>query len=147
MKKSLLLAAVALAAGSAAVAGVLVWRARHPPHPPPPTVNVHGQGIDREMTSLRAMYDAPAGATPCESAYNAFKAGRDAAVMAGKTQLVVRLAPRDQFVAGCGKLPAEAQACLIPVYSAHHRPECEKLKPAPELLAPLFELKPLDGAK
>jgi len=120
---------------------------RAPKHKPPPLVNAHGAGIDREMVALKAMYAAPEGPTPCESAYNAFAAGEEAGRAPGKTPLVLKLAPRDEFLGRCRALPAAAQPCLVPAYSRGHREECVKARPAPELLAPMFELKPMTGVQ
>jgi hypothetical protein len=120
---------------------------RGKPHPPAPHANPHGAGIDREMTSLKAMFQAPIGKTPCETAYNAFKAGDDAGRGPGRTALVLRLAPRDEFLSRCNALPPEAQPCLAPAYSSRHREECLKNRPSSVLLEPMFALKPVNGVQ
>ncbi len=148
MNKKLLAAVVVLAAGSAA-AGIVVARSRaqHRAHRPPPSAKPHAEGIDREMTSLRAMFEAPAGATPCDTAWNAFSAADEAAKRSGRTPLVLHLAPRDEFLARCRALPAEAQPCLAPAYSTRHRDDCLRVKPSAEVLKPMFEIKPPEGVQ
>ena len=113
---------------------------RAPPHPPPPTKNVHGEGIDRQMVALNALYHAPPGNTPCESAWNAFKASLDASQSSNAKPVVLRLSPHDEFVTHCQELSAAAQQCLVPSYLRGHHQECAPLKPSPDLLHEMMEL-------
>jgi len=136
-KAKLLLAA--LIVGGAAF---LVLRRHSPPpqRPPPQQESEHGAGIDHAMAAVLAMQRAPEGNTPCESAYNAFKASYDVSQSQDTKALVLKLAPREEFLAKCAALPAGAQACLVPRYYARHRDECDRTHATPETLAPMVVL-------
>ncbi|HEX9102694.1 MAG TPA: hypothetical protein VF997_10845 [Polyangia bacterium] len=143
MSRSLLAAlAAVLFVGGGAAGFVLL---RRPPLPPPsPRLkqeSAHAAGIDRSMAAVRALQTAPAGATSCESAYNAFKASDDAAKHEGAKPVVLALAPRDEFLRRCAALPKEVQACLVPSWLAAHREACDKVKPSPKTLEPLVDLR------
>jgi hypothetical protein len=142
MKKVLFFAVPLILVGL--VVALLVLRAR-PKHVIVPKPNPHAQGIDREMRALKAMLNAPEGKTPCESAWNTFSAGDQAGREPGATRYVIKLAPHDEFMSRCNALPPMAQACLAPAYARSHRDECIKAKPSPDLLTPMFELKPQQG--
>jgi hypothetical protein len=101
----------------------------------------HALGMDRAMAAELAFYDAPEGSTPCESAYNALKASLDVSTQQHVTPVVLRLAPRDEFLQRCTSLPDATQRCLAPRYMSKHRAECDKAKPAADVLAPMVELK------
>lgn len=101
----------------------------------------HGAGIDHAMSAVVALYHAPEGATPCESAYNAFKASQDVSTTQNATAVVTKLAPRDQFLATCGGLPPLSQKCMVPLYLAEHRPECKPAKPAQDVLDSMVQMK------
>ncbi|HEX3342990.1 MAG TPA: hypothetical protein VHS09_00405, partial [Polyangiaceae bacterium] len=90
--------------------------------------------------AIVALERAPEGSTPCESAYNAFKASKDVSDTQGVKAVVHKLAPRDEFLAKCGALPAAAQSCLLPRYMVRHRDECDRARPSPETLSPFVEL-------
>ncbi len=140
MKIVLAAAAVLLLAGG----GTLAWRVARersrPKHPPPPTTSQHGAGIDNQMSAVRAAYGAAAGANDCESAYNAFKASDDLGRSGQARAVVVRLAPRDQFLTLCAALSPGVQACLVPKYLAEHREQCRALRPTPEVISPMVQL-------
>lgn len=89
---------------------------------------------------MRAMYAAPEGKTPCESAYNAFKAADDLARSGHARAVIVHLASREDFLARCAALAPKVQSCMVPAYMARHREECEAARPAPEVLKPMVEL-------
>ena len=101
----------------------------------------HGLGMDRAMSAELAMYSAPEGSTPCESAYNALKASQDVSTQQHVTPVVLRLAPQAEFLQRCGALPEATQRCLVPRYMSKHRTECDKAKPPADALAALVELK------
>lgn len=105
---------------------VLLPRARRKALPSGPSP--HGAGIDRAMGAALALYQAPEGATPCESAYNAFKNSIDVSTQQQLKAVVLRLPPRDEFLARCATLPSAVQQCLVPQYGAAHRTECDKSK-------------------
>ena len=142
-KVRLLVAAVIVAA-----AVLLVLRRNRPPapsSPPPPPApstgqeSAHGAGIDQSMAAVLALQNAPEGATPCETAYNAFKASKDVSDTEGVKAVVLRLAPRDEFLARCAQLPATTQACLTPRYMWKHRADCQRADPG-ESLSGMVEL-------
>ena len=136
-------ASVVVVLAGAAVVFASVGRRSSPAHPHPAASgpSEHGNGMDHAMSAILVMYKAPAGNTPCESAYNAFKASQDYAAANDATAVVLRLAPRDEFLQRCAALPPLSQQCMVPAYLAQHRQECAKAKPAPEALSPMIELK------
>jgi hypothetical protein len=139
--KYLVVALILVGAGGAAL--YLMRRGQPDRRPPPHAESRHALGMDHEMSTLLALYQAPEGATPCESAYNAFKASQDLAAARGPAAVavVLKLAPREQFLARCDALPAEARPCLIPSYEVRHRPECAKLRPPQAVLDEMFVLR------
>lgn len=124
--KAKLLLAVIIVGGAA----FLVLRRSSPPTAPRPLPAEvgHGAAIDRSMAAVLAMQDAPEGNTPCESAYNAFKASYDVSQNTGAKAVVLRLAPRDEFLAKCAALPPAYQQCVAPKYLSRHREECEHVR-------------------
>jgi hypothetical protein len=136
-----------VAIGVVAVGGgaFLAIRSTRPKPPPPPAATVpsseHGAGIDKAMAANRALYYAPLGNTPCESAYNAFKASYDLSQAQDVKPMVLWLAPRDEFLAQCGALPADTQQCLVPAYLSKHRDACQSAKPSRDALKPMVEMQ------
>ena len=129
-------ARLALAALLLGAAVFLVVR-RHRATPPTPAPvasqeSPHGAGIDQAMAAVLAMQNAPEGATPCETAYNAFKASKDVSDTEGVKAVVLSLAPRDEFLARCAKLPPQTQVCLAPRYMWQHRADCQRAEPRPD---------------
>ncbi|MGD0529960.1 MAG: hypothetical protein ABSE49_32795 [Polyangiaceae bacterium] len=100
----------------------------------------HAVEIDHAMAAVLALQHAPEGATPCESAYNAYKASKDVSDTQAVKAVVQRLAPRDEFLAKCAELPPGAQACLVPRYLSAHRQECVMARASSEQLSPMVEL-------
>jgi hypothetical protein len=126
----------ALILGAAVFLVLRSHRADSPPIAPPPVASqesAHGTGIDRSMAAVLALQNAPDGATPCETAYNAFKASKDVSDTQGVKAVVLSLAPRDQFLAQCSGLPPATQACLAPRYMRLHRAECQRADPGVNL--------------
>ena len=85
------------------------------------------------MAAVLALQNAPDGATPCETAYNAFKASKDVSDTQGVKAVVLSLAPRDEFLARCAGLPPDTQACLTPRYMWKHRADCQRADPGAKL--------------
>jgi hypothetical protein len=112
------------------------------PHAASSGESEHAAGIDQAMGAVRAEYLAAPGATPCESAYNAFKASLDFSTQEHVDPVVLRLAPHDEFIQQCSTLPEATQKCLAPHYMVLHRPECEKAKPAASAITPMITLRP-----
>jgi hypothetical protein len=136
MKKILLVAAgLCLLAGG----GVAVWLLRRPaaPQHPPRDRSAHGTGIDRSMIAVLALYRASDGKTPCESAYIAFKNSQDIAEMYQAKEVILELAPKDQFMEKCQQLTPAEQQCVWPRYRLAHRDECKTIRPGPEKLKPM----------
>jgi hypothetical protein len=147
MKKLWLLAAAVVVVAGGTTTAILVSRARaQRPHAPPPADNPHGKAIDRELSALTAMINAPTGPTPCESAWNALQAGYQTSQKTAHP-LVLKLAPRDEFLTRCRALPTAAQPCLALAYSRRHREECVAARVDSKLLEPMFELKPSEGGE
>ena len=142
MNKRLAAAAAVVLVGAVTVA-VIGSRKRAAPHPATLSSgeSSHGLGMDHAMSAVLAMYDAPQGATPCESAYNAFRASLDFAKSHDATPVVQTLAPRDEFLSKCASLPPTVQQCLVPVYLAHNRDACDKVKPPADVVASMVVLK------
>jgi hypothetical protein len=93
----------------------------------------HGAEMDHAMAAVLAMQSAPDGATPCETAYNAFKASKDVSDTQGVKAVVLSLAPRDEFLSRCAQLSPQTQACLAPRYMWKHRAECQRADPGVNL--------------
>ena len=93
----------------------------------------HGAEMDHAMAAVLAMQTAPDGATPCETAYNAFKASKDVSDTQGVKAVVLSLASRDAFLSRCAQLPPQTQACLAPRYMWKHRAECQRADPGVNL--------------
>ena len=73
------------------------------------------------MGSILALYHAPEGSTPCETAYNAFKASQDYSAREKVTAAVVGLAPREDFLQRCNALSPATQRCMVPLYMTQHK--------------------------
>jgi hypothetical protein len=120
---------VALALAALAIVALIVgarWR------------RVHGRGgvsvpataapgVDYAMSPFAAAFDAPEGATPCETAYNAFHAIDDASRARNKSTPWSSLPERDTFLARCAALPPQEQQCYQPRYSAANHPICDPI--------------------
>lgn len=101
----------------------------------------HAAEIDNEYATLLAMYDAPTGATPCESAYNAVTAEREAAKTLKRDSVFTFVAAKPDFLKLCNALRVTAQQCLVPKYESQHGPECEGAKAKDDDLAKLYVLR------
>ncbi|HSN26283.1 MAG TPA: hypothetical protein VLT45_08360 [Kofleriaceae bacterium] len=115
--------------------------------PPPATGSAakpagdHATSIDNEYATLLAMYNAPAGATPCESLYNAVGAEQDAAKKLERESIFSFVAPKPDFMKVCGALPLTAQQCLVPSYQSKHAQECDGVKMPEDEIAKLYKLR------
>lgn len=101
----------------------------------------HASSIDDEYATLLAMYNAPAGATPCESLYNAVGAEQDAAKNLKRDSIFSFVAPKPDFMKLCAALPLATQQCLVPSYQSKHAQECDGVKPADADLDKLYKLR------
>jgi hypothetical protein len=141
-RKLAFLAGVALAG----VVAVVVWARRgdSPHHDKADTTSVHATGIDQtdSSASMIAMINAPEGATPCESAYNALAAEQAAARLRKSKSLFTWVAAKDDFLARCGELPDKAQQCMAPRYRRSHD-DCATARPPDAVLAKLFIAEPV----
>ncbi len=116
--------------------------------PPPPTGSAaakpagdHAASIDSEYATLLAMYNAPAGATPCESLYNAVGAEQEAAKNLKRDSIFSFVAPKADFLKVCGALPLAAQQCLVPSYQSKHAQECESAMPHDAEISKLYTMR------
>lgn len=117
------------------------------PPPRPAGASPHGAAMDDAFASVVAMYHAPEGATPCESAHNAFAAEAEAARKLGRESYFAFVAERTAFLAGCQALAPDTQLCLTPRYRVRHRAACDAALPPVETLSTLFvERAPGDEA-
>ena len=139
MNRRLIAAATIVLVGGVAVAVFGSVERRSHPHPAPSSQ--HAAGIDHAMSAVLVLYHAPVGATPCESAYNAFKASLDLSNEQHVTAVVTWLAPHDDFIARCAALPAKSQQCVVPIYLAEHRAECASAKPPDDVLKAMAQMK------
>lgn len=146
MRTIAVISAAALAAALAAIvaASAIFLTTRSDAAPPTPAaaqrtgVSEHGAAMDDAYASVVAMYHAPEGATPCESAHNAFVAEAEAAQKLGRESHFAFVAERAEFVAGCQALAPDAQSCLVPRYRARHRDACAQALSSVATLAHLF---------
>ncbi len=146
MRKVALVTAATLAMSAAAVVVWVAARSAAEPKPPPPArESSHGAAMDDAYASVLAMYDAPEGGTPCETAHNAFAAEADKARSLGRESHFAFLADRPAFLVGCQALAPEAQRCLAPRYQARHRAGCTEALPPVGELSHLFKERPQLG--
>ena len=126
---------------AALVGGLLLLAGckRAAPPPAPGGSNPHRDGLEFATSPLSAMYTAPEGKTPCETAFNAYQAGDDTAKAKGITSPFKRVAPHDEFLAACGKLTPAQQQCMGPKYKAGHEAECTPILPSVEVRNTMFE--------
>jgi hypothetical protein len=118
--------AVALVLLAVAVAAVLLLRSRQRRVQRGPSE--HAEGIDYAMSPVLAMFKAPEGSTPCETAYNAFHAFEVAQQHKGGGDAPWGALPeRSVFLARCATLPEQEQLCFQPRYLARHHAECDPL--------------------
>jgi len=101
----------------------------------------HAAEIDNEYATLRAMYEAPAGATPCESIYLAIGAEQDAAKQLKRDSVFSFVAPKADFMTACGALSPKTQQCLVPSYQSHHPQDCSGVTPPDADIAKLYKLR------
>jgi hypothetical protein len=114
---------IVVAVGAVAFAGLRPARPKPPP-PPPATESPHAASMDRSFAAYLAMLHAPEGATPCETAYNAYKASLDAAEAAKSKPIVLFLTNHDKFQQLCAAFPENMQRCLSPAYIRTHHDAC-----------------------
>ena len=137
LKLAALAGGLLLLAGGAAA---YFWSHRHPSGSHVSAVNPHRDGLEFATSPLTAMYNAPEGKTPCETAYNAYKAAEDVAQKDKRLRSPFKyLAPRELFLQRCAALTPEQQICFGPKYKSHHADECAKLLPSVEVRNQLFE--------
>ncbi len=116
-------------------------RPAQPPTPAQPQEPSHAAEIDNSYATVLAMYNAPEGATPCESAYNAVAAEQDAAKKLQRESIFKFVAPKDEFFKLCQTFPTASQQCLAPHYEARNREVCSTAKPSTEQLKPLYVIR------
>jgi len=148
MKKTL--AIVASLAIAAAVIIVVVVRKKDGPHHhhDAKTGAVEAVGIDQTDTavSMMAMLNAPDQATPCLTAFAAIEAEGAAMKLHNGKSMFKWVAPKDAFVAACEQLPAAQQQCMAPRYRRDHAEDCQKNRPMPEALKPMYVGEPIPEA-
>lgn len=141
-KKWVVLAGAVVIAGAVAV---LVWvKSRSPEHAKADTTSVRATGIDQadSSVSLRTMLAAPEGASPCETAFNAIDAEQSAARLHRGKSMFKWVAPKAEFLARCGELPANVQECMMPRYRRDHD-NCTLARPPDAVLQKMFIPEPV----
>jgi hypothetical protein len=105
------------------------------------------RAIDNRFTPLRALLKAPEGSTPCETAYNGFKAFDDSPNPAGLPRPFGKLPDRDMFLKRCRALSTPEQLCLQPRYSVQHQQECNAILPKIIDSTVVFDSTPVSGQR
>jgi len=142
-QKGLLLAGgVAAVAAAAAVAFVVTRGHGRPQHPHPAHADKPDRGVQLGLAPVQAMMNAPEGATPCETAFNAIHAEQETARAKGLPSVFRKVAPKDEFLRLCANLPADIQPCVAPRYALHHHQECMDKRPPSGALKGMFEMVP-----
>jgi hypothetical protein len=131
--------AVVVAAGAVALLFVAKQRRaqQHPQQHHDPSE--HGKGIEWAMAPLSAPFDAPEGATPCETAYIAVMTSQQLAKESGRGALFTFVAEKDVFLLKCNALSKEQQTCIQPRYIVTHRDECQRIRPPQAALDEMFK--------
>jgi hypothetical protein len=135
-KRALAAAAVVVVAG-----GIVVYAfARRQPQGAASSGAAQGEaeGVNFRLAPVNAAYQASEGATPCETAYNAFRAMEDVAKGRGSSLPFGALPPKETFVARCAKLPEQEQLCFQPRYQAQHHDICDPVAKRYEKKNPMF---------
>lgn len=101
----------------------------------------HATEIDSEYATLIAMYKAPAGATPCDSLYNAVLAEQESAKDLKRDSAFSFVAPKPDFMKLCNALPVTSQQCLVPAYQSRHAQECDGVHVPDDDVAKLYKLR------
>lgn len=109
--------------------------------PQPPAQGTHSASIDNSYATVLAMYNAPEGATPCESAYNVVAAEQAAAKTMKRESIFKFVAAKDVFFTLCQALPAASQHCLVPRYEARNHEACQSAKAPAEQVNKLFVIR------
>jgi len=84
-------------------------------------------GVDFAQKPVAAVFEAPEGATPCETAYNAVRAIDEASRARNNSTPWTSLPDRDTFIARCTALPVQEQQCYQPRYAAQNHPTCDPI--------------------
>lgn len=132
--------AVLIVAGAAAL--VVLSRRRADTHPAAAAASIRHDGLDWATAPLDVMFTTADANTPCETAYNAMRAGQDAAAARNKAPLFAFLAGRDAFLAACNQMPPEARPCAVPRYARDHRDACVKMRPPSAVLDQMYKANP-----
>jgi hypothetical protein len=104
------------------------------PHHPLKRHEEHVKKVDAKMAPLTARFHAEPGATPCESAFNSFRAFLKADV--SRRNSTFALPERSVFLDRCQGLSKQEQLCLRPESAATHPDICQPLYK--DLTAKLF---------
>jgi hypothetical protein len=113
-----------------------------PPGPPQPQApSKHGSSIDDSYAQVLAMYEAPEGATTCESVLNAVVAEQAAAKSLRRPSIFSFVAAKETFLDLCRALPPASQQCLVPRYQARNQATCMAAKTPSEQLEKLYVVR------
>jgi hypothetical protein len=87
----------------------------------------HHDDFDPRAEALKALYDAPPGATPCESSWNAIDAFRKRSDELHNPPPMERFPEQGVFMKLCADVPDAEQPCLVPKYELEHSVECRPI--------------------
>jgi hypothetical protein len=116
-----------IAAGALVYAGLRFRQQRRyeaAPLTPQPEDPEHRKELQATSDVYMALWNAPEGATPCDTVYNAFQALQAATEARHLPPMIKPLPPRDQFVPLCSALPVDDQKCLVPKYKKQFPDVC-----------------------
>jgi hypothetical protein len=104
--------------------GFLYWRKVERRRAVAAAAQAHRDQLNQAYAPMAAYMSAPPGATPCESAYNAFQAFGDKAQDVGQPLPWVSFPDKATFLQKCSALPEGDQNCLEPRYQAKNLDAC-----------------------
>jgi len=84
------------------------------------------QGEEATTDVYLAALQAPEGATPCDSSYNALSAMQRVIEEKHLPPMFRQFPPREAFLSMCHALPPDVQPCLVPRYRDGHQDDCEQ---------------------
>ncbi len=94
------------------------------------------QGLAQLGEALGQALEAGAqaeGGTPCEQSYNGARAMMEALSKQLGSGNEANLPSREAYLEACGRLPEQAQQCMVPSYAMQHMQECREVGNDPQV--------------